>query len=328
MKRLLRRRGLTRWTCSRCLNISVAPSILPHSSISSDRQDDQLLRSIFDSHDVWLAFNSTKATPTGLFLNKDLTHPGGFKAFSDRTLNRARLLVEEISGGKRQDTIIKDLDTLSDMLCSVSDLTAFLRTAHPDPQYAKKASETFSDALEYMNGLNQHEGLYELTAKATAYSAEEKAVLKGLLHDFEQSGMSLPRHSRDRFVSLSSEAIVLEQQFVANTAPAEPFIEFNIDELRGLHPSDLRNISDRSKARLPTTGHVAQKALILAENEEIRRRIWEAQNTGRQEQILILERLLKVRQELALLTRHKTYAEAKLVDKMAKTPGLISVVSC
>ena len=261
--------------------------------------------------------------PTGLFLNRDLNHPDGFKTFSNRTLTRAQQLVDEISEGKRQETIIKDLDRLSDMLCSVSDLTAFIRTAHPDVQFAQKANQTFSDVLEYMNGLNQHEKLYELTAQAKAHSTEEAAVQKGLLHDFEQSGMSLPPDARDKFVSLSSEAIVLEQKFVANTAPSEPFIEFNLDDLRGLHQSDLRGISNGTKARLPTSGHVSQKALILAESEDTRRRIWEAQNTGKQEQIEILERLLKIRGELALLTRHKTYAEAKLVDKMAKTPGML-----
>jgi intermediate peptidase len=213
------------------------------------------------------------------------------------------------------------------MLCSVSDLTAFIRTVHPDRAYAEKANETFSNVLDYMNGLNQHEKLYELTAQATVHSTEEKAVQSGLLHDFEQSGMSLPSDARDKFVSLSSEAIVLEQKFVGNTAPAQPYIQFTVDELRGLHQSDLRAISSGTKAKLPTSGHIAQKALILAENENTRRRIWEAQNTGRQDQIQIIERLLKIRGELALLTRHKTYAEAKLVDKMAKTPGTFQSLS-
>jgi intermediate peptidase len=237
-------------------------------------------------------------------------------------LSRARSLVGEISQGKRQDTIIKDLDRLSDMLCSVSDLTAFIRTAHPDPEFAEKANETFGAVLEYMNGLNQHEKLYELTAQATPHSTEEAAVKKGLLHDFSQSGMSLPRDARDKYVSLSSEAIALEQRFVTNTAPAEPFIDFDVVELRGLHHWDLRKISNGRQARLPASGRISQKALALVDSEDARRRIWMAQHTGRRDQIEILERLLRIRGELALLTQHKTYAETKLVDKMAKTPGM------
>ncbi len=302
---------------------TLSPSILPKPDATSNLRDDQLLRDIFDSNDVWSAFNSTKSIPTGLFQYKDLTNPGGFKVFADRTLAKAQRLVEEVSAGKRQKTIIKDLDRLSDILCSVSDLTGFIRTAHPDTQFAENANETFSDVVEYMNNLNQHQQLYELTARATPEATEEKAVQKGLLHDFEQSGMSLRPEARDKFVSLSSEAIILEQKFVNNTTPREPYLEFTVDELRGLHQSDLRSISNGSRARLPTSGPISQRALALAENEKARQRIWEAQNTGRRDQIQILERLLRIRQELASLTRYKTYAEAKLTDKLAKTPGPI-----
>ena len=175
-----------------------------------------------------------------------------------------------------------------------------------------------------MNSLNQHEKLYELCAQATAHSTEEKAVQKALLHDFEQSGMILSKDIREKFVSLSREAITLEHQFLGNTGPAEEYIDFNIDDLKGLSPWDIRKISTGKRSKLRTNGALSHVALALAEKETTRRRIWEAQNTGRQSQVKILERMLQVRAELASLTRYKTYAEAKLVDKMAKTPGILS----
>lgn len=322
MKRLLRNKHSIRWTCLRCLS-STTPHPLTARAGSLNVQDDQLIRDIFDSYSVWSSFNTSKSKPTGLFLNEDLIHPGGFKYFAKRILTRTQQLVEDISEEKRPATIIQDLDRLSDLLCSVSDLTAFIRTVHPNPQVAQEAHKTFSDVVRYMNGLNQHEKLYQLTAKANPRSRQEKAVQRGLLHDFEQSGMSLSPAARQEFVSLSSEAIVLERTFNGNTGPAEAFIEFNVDELRGLHQSDLRSISNGTKAKLPTSGRISQKALILAESEDIRRRIWEAQNTGRQEQIRILERLLEIRRQLSQLTRYKSYAEAKLADKMAKSPGTL-----
>src|SRR2546423_4175709 len=166
MRRLLLLSNPIRWTCPRCMSTlsTLSPSILPKPDATSNLSDDQLLRDIFDSNDVWAAFNSTKSIPTGLFQYRDLTNPGGFKVFADRTLAKAQRLVEEISAGKRRKTIIKDLDRLSDILCSVSDLTGFIRTAHPDRQFAETANETFSDVVEYMNNLNQHQQLYELTA--------------------------------------------------------------------------------------------------------------------------------------------------------------------
>jgi hypothetical protein len=79
--------------------------------------DFAVLRSIFDSHDTWKSFNSTTSLPTGLFLNKTLSRPGGFQEFSDRTLSIAhQRLVQDMSVGKRVGTIIRDLDRLSDML--------------------------------------------------------------------------------------------------------------------------------------------------------------------------------------------------------------------
>jgi mitochondrial intermediate peptidase len=321
-----------KWLCPQCrlqstLSSSAAPQQQqPHHPVQPQTYgpDDAVLRRIFDSQDTWKSFNSTASLPTGLFLNKTLSRPGGFREFSDRTLSKAQRLVQDISAGKREGTIIRDLDRLSDMLCSVSDLTGFIRTSHPDRKWASKANETFQAVLEYMNGLNQHESLYESTARATPRNAEEVSVQKGLLHDFEQSGMSLPPDARQKFVSLSSEAIVLEQRFVNGVGPATPYLEFNVDDLRGLHASDLRSISMGTTARLPTSGSLSQRALVLVENEAARKRIWEAQNTGRRGQIDILERFLSIRAELALLTRHSTYAEAKLVDKMAKTPGTSS----
>jgi len=305
-----------------------APQVLYRTQKSEKLYDDQLLRDVFNSNEVWGSFNRTKAMPTGLFMNPDLTHPGGFKVFSERTLDRAQRLVEEISAGKRQETIIKDIDRLSDLLCSVSDLTAFIRTAHPNKRFAQQANETFSNVVDYMNGLNQHEKLYELVAQATASSSEEKAVQQGLLHDFEQSGMSLPREAREQFVSLSSEAIDLENRFSSNTTPAEPFLDLNVDDLQGLPQWDLREVAAGRNARVPTSGLIAQKVLTLAERESTRRRLWEAMNTGRRNQVHILERLLQIRAELASLTKHKTYAEAKLSDKMAKTPGIIHSWPC
>ena len=339
MPRLLPRRlprAPRKWLCPQCrfqstLSPSAAPPQQTHHPVQQQTPfgpDDAALRSIFDSHETWKSFNSTTSMPTGLFLNKSLSRPSGFQEFSSRTLSNTRQLVQDISDGKREGTIIRDLDQLSDMLCSVSDLTGFIRTSHPDREWAVKANETFQVVLEYMNGLNQHESLYKSTARATPRNSEEVAVQKGLLHDFDQSGMTLPPDARQKFVSLSNEAILLEQHFVNGVGPAAPFVNFKVDELRGLHASDLRNISTGGVARLPTRGALSQRALVLVENEAARKRIWEAQNTGRTGQINTLERFLSVRAELALLTRHSTYAEAKLVDKMAKTPGTSPCPSC
>lgn len=319
MKRVLRSRSLPRWTFSRSISMAWYRET-PNSSII---QEDKLLRDIFDDPHVWSAFNNSKTSPTGLFQIKDLSHPGGFKVLATRHLSRARQLVEEISAGKRNATLIRDVDRLSDTLCSVSDLAGFIRRTHPQVEWLAAANETFMEVVEYMNGLNQHQKLYELIATATPNSAEEKAVQSGLLHDFELSGMKLSEEARAKYLELSNAEIELEQEFSSTFKPAEEVVEFDKSELEGLNGATLFKVSTgRNTAAIPTTGDIPNLALQLCVNEETRRRIFEATRTAQQGHIDILEKFLSIRAELASLAGYKTYAELKLSDKMAKTPGI------
>ena len=58
--------------------------------------------------------------------------------------------------------MVKNLDRLSDMLCSVIDLAELVRNAHPDPEWVKSANEAYEQLCEYMNVLNTNVGLYEV----------------------------------------------------------------------------------------------------------------------------------------------------------------------
>jgi Zn-dependent oligopeptidase len=58
--------------------------------------------------------------------------------------------------------VVKNLDRLSDMLCSVIDLAELVRNAHPDPEWVNSANGAYEQLCEYMNVLNTHVGLYEV----------------------------------------------------------------------------------------------------------------------------------------------------------------------
>jgi intermediate peptidase len=64
--------------------------------------------------------------------------------------------------------VVKNLDRLSDMLCSVIDLAELVRNAHPDPEWVTSANEAYVRLCEYMNVLNTHVGLYEVRAMPCA----------------------------------------------------------------------------------------------------------------------------------------------------------------
>lgn len=58
--------------------------------------------------------------------------------------------------------VVKNLDRLSDLLCSVVDLAEFVRNAHPDPEWVASANNLYESLSEFMNVLNTHVGLYNV----------------------------------------------------------------------------------------------------------------------------------------------------------------------
>lgn len=74
--------------------------------------------------------------------------------------------------------VVKNLDRLSDMLCSVIDLAELVRNAHPDHAWVDAANEAYETLCEFMNVLNTHVGLYEVC------SHSEYAFIDSPLHVF------------------------------------------------------------------------------------------------------------------------------------------------
>jgi intermediate peptidase len=145
--------------------------------------------------------------------------------------------------------------------------------------------------------------------------------------DFEKSAIDLPTSQRDRFVSLSSEILVLGRQFLNEANSARP--------PAAIKPSELRGVQDQGMGiRLQLQAQFTQRDLLVypgslqaqmimrsAPTEEPRRRVYIAANSSNREQVAVLERLLQARAELARLVGKESYAHMTLDDKMAKSPG-------
>jgi intermediate peptidase len=108
----------------------------------------------------------SSGTPTGIFGYATLTSPRGLEAIAGATLHRAQLLTERILRAKQSRDemfkVVKNLDRLSDMICSVVDLAEFIRNAHPDRGWVESANNLYESLSEFMNILNTHIGLYDV----------------------------------------------------------------------------------------------------------------------------------------------------------------------
>lgn len=163
--------------------------------------------------------------------------------------------------------------------------------------------------------------------KSWSQEAHQTALI--FWRDFEKSGIDLPPAQRERFVSLSTEILVLGRQFINESAAARPPARIQWSELQGLKDLGMG-------ARLRLQAQVTRRDLLVypgslqaqmimrsAPAEEPRRKVYTAANSSTPAQIELLERLLCTRGELAQLVRKESFAHMALSDKMAKCPGRV-----
>ncbi|KAI9512530.1 mitochondrial intermediate peptidase [Russula earlei] len=280
---------------------------------------------------------SCSRSPTGLFGQPSLISPSSFQNLALATLIRAQLLTERIVRARKSRDellkVVKNLDRLSDMLCSVIDLAELVRNAHPDPEWVKSANEAYEQLCEYMNVLNTNVGLYQTLRDVLSdpsivrtLSREAHQTALTFWRDFEKSGINLPPEQRERFVSLSSEILVLGRRFLSEASSSRPPAAIKPSELHGLKDFGLGSrlqLQSRFTQRdlLIYPGSLqAQMIMRFAPGEDPRRKVYIAANSSAPEQIEVLEALLRTRGQLARLVGSDSFAHMALGDKMAKSP--------
>nr|QIR83254.1 mitochondrial intermediate peptidase [Auricularia heimuer] len=299
-------------------------------------QDDESIVDFFDRPQTKSWFRTYAAGTTGLFLQPTLTHPSAFQQVADAALKKAQSLVDRILRAPGSATelrkVVKNLDRLSNVLCGVIDLAELVRHAHPDPRWIDAANDAYATLYEYMNVLNTHVDLYNVLktvlstpdiASNLTPEARETALI--FWRDFEKSGIDLPPHLRTRFVQLSSEIFSLGRDFVNQASAPRPAVSLPASALRETGTAGLLSrlrLPARTSNTVPVYPGTSEARMIMASvpDEATRRALYVATNSSSQQEIDVLEKLLKTRAQLASLTGKPSYAHVALDDKMTKTP--------
>ena len=125
--------------------------------------NDRDLATFFDMPSEGLI---SSGPPTGIFGHPSLTSPQALESIAGTVLQRAQLLIERVLRAPQSRSemfkVVKNLDRLWGLLCSVADLAYFLRDAHPDPEWVASANDVFESSSEFMDVLNTHVGLYKV----------------------------------------------------------------------------------------------------------------------------------------------------------------------
>ncbi|KAI1329609.1 peptidase family M3 [Xylariaceae sp. FL0255] len=347
------------WTCSRCIRQSSQTQLrrqrplqkrwLSAASASVTSQstpvqhsppdanhDDALLRQIFDSPPAFRGlmrpfFETATGQNVGLFRNKYLTSPQGFLKFADITIAQASIIVDRVTNASslaEYKTLVRDLDRLSDLLCRVLDVSDFVRITHPDTRIQEAASAAWAKVYMYMNQLNTSTALSDQLGKALAnpdvmasWNEEEQVVAKLLQQDFKKSAIHLPKEYRDAFVDVSQHISEIGSSFVEEMEAAQQYVQAPSQSFHGLDPQIAQSLTWGRSIRLPTLSPAASMALRKVHDPDMRKEIYCATRTASKQSLQKLDAMLKLRAQLAGLSRFESYGQMALQDKMmAKTP--------
>lgn len=286
---------------------------------------DEYVRLIFDDPAVWHHHQKGKlASSTGLFGNPHFATLDGFQYAAEQAIQRAQLIAERIwrapeNGPEEMRRVVKNLDRLSDALCSVIDAAELIRNAHPDSNVRDAANQAYAMLCSYMNTLNTDTRLHQVLAHVLqqksivdTFAPDEHAAALVFLRDFEKSGIHLPQRQREQFVELSDQILHLGRQFIQSDPRAVPSIHLNADERLGV---------ERLGPDIATDSNECQMVLRYAAHPSARKKAYEALNSAREDSVRVLEDMMRTRAQLARLVGQNTYAELQLQDKMAKSPG-------
>jgi intermediate peptidase len=75
--------------------------------------------------------------------------------------------------------VVKNLDRLSDVLCGVIDMCELLRTVHPDPEWVEECEQAYARLCNFMNELNTHPGMYEVSYMVALYDSTDTIGTQG-----------------------------------------------------------------------------------------------------------------------------------------------------
>ncbi|TPX30254.1 hypothetical protein SmJEL517_g06144 [Synchytrium microbalum] len=294
--------------------------------------------------------------PTGLFGYTFLTHPNELVVSAQHTLRLAQRIVDLVCSATTESELkrtVKRLDRLSDLICSVVDGAEVVKNIHPDSRWVHAAKEAHLVLSDYLNQLNTHTGLYQVLKRTvetpsitSQWDEQEMQVARLLLADFEKSGIHLPQIVRDKVVTLHNRILSVGQDFVMGAGPATPGVVIRDAQnaLQGLPPDILESclIDNKKKlailgssryagsnrgggggsatAMIPMGSPAVNAVLRFCRNEDVRKRVYEASNSGTDAQVALLDDLLQTRAELAHVLGVSSYACLHLSDKMAQTP--------
>lgn len=199
-----------------------------------------------------------------------------------------------------------------------------------DDQAVRDAS-TEAERIIDQNAIEQgsREDLYKVYStlwesvkdKTDALDPESRKFLEKTVLHFKRNGLNLPQETRDKVKDLKIELSKLSTAFAKNTNEEKGSIEFTKEQLDGI-PELVMEQYEQSGDKYKVTFKYPDILPLMkyAKNQETRKAAYAANTNKVPENDEILDKIIRIRFQIAKLMGYKNYSEFVLEERMAKTP--------
>ncbi|CAN5828366.1 M3 family metallopeptidase [soil metagenome] len=268
----------------------------------------------------------------------------------DQLLEKNRTVVAQLEHSTAPvswENFVEPLEDATEQLGRAWSVIGHLNAVVDTPELRAAYNENQPKITEFWTALGQNLVLFDkykaLHADASFASLPpaRKTIISNAIRDFRLSGAELAEDKKARYAEIQEKHAALSTKFSENVLDATNdyalFID-NLDELAGL-PEDVlqaaKNAAEKDgKPGYKFTLHFPSYFPVLqyADHRALRETIYRANATKASElgakpewdNTAIINELLELRKEEAVLLGYQNFAEVSLVAKMAETPAQVS----
>jgi len=254
-------------------------------------------------------------------------------------------LTETPDSAQEQLAILEHVDTLENNMSEAWGILSHLNAVKNNAETREVYQALLPGLSEYYTQLGQHTALYQTYQHVhdapvfTDLPAAQQSAIKLALRDFKLSGVALEGEAKKRYAEISARLSQLSSDFSNHVLDATQayFRPLNEDELAGLSASNIELLKqygkqhelDQPVATLDFPSYLA--IMTHSENRSLREEIYKAYTTRASDQsdksefdnTAVMEEILSLRQEMAVLLGFNNYAEYSLASKMAPSVDVV-----
>lgn len=249
---------------------------------------------------------------------------------------------------KTWETLMAPLSALNDRLHQAWSPVSHLNSVMNSEALRKAYNACIPKLTDYHTFLGQHQTLYQAIQHlkdSPEYVKLNKAQQKAIDHalrDFKLSGVSLSEEKRKQFAEIEQKLSQLQNKFSENLLDATDRFFMDVDsksDLTGLSEDTLQLAHEKAKAAGKTGFRFGldypsfHAIMTYCDNRVLRAKMYEAYVTRASDQgplanqfdnTQIMEDIIELRHEEAVLLGYANYAELSLEKKMAKNTNEVT----